>query len=183
MKPIAFALLVLFLPIAARARDPSVQQQRSSGKKMQWAGFGGLLGGAAIAVLGIASGKENVTTTTYSSTSTNSNCTVTGSAVACASSAVAALVPVPPATGGGTTPLTPPGGGSTITSIPGTATMTSPTATIFTEQRQTANWKIAGPAAGVAGAGALLMYLGHVRVKNAELSVRPNGAVQLAFKW
>jgi hypothetical protein len=174
MKSIALAVLLSFLPVVARAQDPSGPQKRSSGKKMEWVGLGGLLGGVGVAILAIASGKETVAT--YSTTTTtNSNCTVfeTGSvsAVACTSSVSSVA-----ATGGVTAPLTPPGS-------PGTSSVSSVATTVSTEQRRFTNWKIVGLAAGVAGAGALFMYLGHVRVKSAELSVRPNGAVQLAFKW
>lgn len=190
MKPVAFALL-FFLPVAAGAQDQSSRQRRSSGKKMVWVGVGSLAGGAALAVFGAMSGKETVTR--YTGTAANPNCVTTGtgsvSATACTvATIVAVTVPVVTATGGTLVPSNPPGGGTSSTPLPapGNTSIIPVVATSsFTTstERCAANWKIIGPAIGVAGAGAFLTHLGRVRVKKAELSVRPSGALQLAFKW
>ena len=179
MKPIAFALLFFILPVTARSQDQSPQQRRSSGKKIQWLGVGSLLGGAGLAVFGAVSGKETVT---HFSSTPNANCTSVQNASASAVACVVFAGAIPVAGGSGSAPLAPPsspGGSSTPLSV---ITLSTP-ALITTEERRTVNWKIVAPAIGAASAGAFLAHLGHARVKKAELSVRPNGALQLAFRW
>jgi hypothetical protein len=46
-----------------------------------------------------------------------------------------------------------------------------------TEQRRNTNWKLIGPAIGLAGAGAVLFKVGRTQV-----SVR-QGGIRVAFKW
>jgi hypothetical protein len=55
--------------------------------------------------------------------------------------------------------------------------------TVAPERRRATNWKIAGPSLGAAAAGAMLFELGHVQMKKAQLSIRPDGAVRVAFRW
>ncbi len=157
MRPAAFALLFFFLPLAARAQAPSADQQRSLGKKMQWLGIAAMVGGAGLAVAGIATGKETSTVTSFSQ---NGNCTsfTSGSSVATTCFVVA---------GPGT-----PSGSS------GTSGVIS-----YSQERHATAWKIAAPGIAVAGAGVLLTRVGHTRIKKAELSIRPDGALRLAFKW
>lgn len=161
MKPVTFALLFFFLPVAAQAQNQS-GQERSSGKKMQWAGVGTLAGGVGLIVLSAVSGKEPVTRSIPSTTEV-ARCSPPGPGLVTVVECTIGIGGQPPT--------------STLPPI----TVTTMT-TVF-EQRRVVNWTIVGPAIGVAGAGALLAHLGHVRVKKAELSVRPSGAVQFAFNW
>ena len=160
MKTAAFALLFVLVPLTAEAQS---NPKRTLGKKLEWIGIGSLVGGAGIAAIG-ASRKETVT---HFAPSGANNCTVSVFGAVTAVACVSVVATTPPSS-----PL----------AVPGTTSVSTPAAT-STEERRAVNWKMVGPAIGVAGAGAFLTHLGHIRVKKAELSIQPSGGVQLAFKW
>ncbi len=123
MKPVAFALVFFFLPVAAGAQDQSSRQQRPSGQKMVWLGVGSLVGGAALAAFGAMSRKE--TMARYTGTAANSNCVSSGSGpvsstVCAVAAATASAVPVGntvTAGAGPQVPSNPPGGGDSSTPL------------------------------------------------------------------
>jgi hypothetical protein len=155
MKSFLVALFLLLTPFNALAQNPP--EQHSKAKKLEWIGIGALAGGISGTVIGIATGKSTQEVFTYLQSGT---CSTFQSSSSTASTCVTFVT-------GSTTQV-------------GT---TTGTITFSTQQHRATNWKIAGPAIGAAGAGALMMELGHLQVKRAELSIRPDGALRVAFKW
>lgn len=168
-KLITLALLVSLLPIAAIAQS-STPPKRPSGNKSKWLSVGSIAGGVGLIFLGTASGKQSGQTSV--ATSRNPPC-------------------VGQVTAGGLTTCTNSGfgiGGS-VASAALTATPASwmsigaSSGNFFTAQERGTNWKVVGPAIGAVGVGIFVLYRSHVNTKSADLSVRPNGAVQLSYKW
>jgi hypothetical protein len=155
MKPIIAGLLLLLTPMAALAQH----QQHSTAKKLEWIGIGALAGGVGATVAGVTRKREVPTATFMPNTS-------------CA--AFPAMTCVPVVTG--TTTVIMPAGTMQV----GTGTGSF---VLSTQQHRATNWKLAGPAIGAAGAGALMLELGHLQVKRAELSIRPDGVIRVAIKW
>jgi hypothetical protein len=168
MTPVTLALLITLAPTAAMAQNPP-----SSGKKLKWVALGSVIGGAALGAFAAFSEKETKTVATRVTAS--SHCVVTPAASTPAVSAVVACVIVgQPAQPNG--PLSVPttfGAGSVSTSF----------VTLSNSPQRGINWKLAGPAIGATSVGGFLLYRYHVRVKKADVSLRPDGAVQLAFTW
>jgi hypothetical protein len=155
MKPFLVALLLL-MPFNLLAQNQP--GRHSKAKKLEWVGIGALAGGIAGTVIGIATGKTTQEVFTYLQSGT---CSTFQSSSSTASTCVTFV------------------SGSTTLQV-GTATGTI---TLSSQPRRTTNWKIAGPAIGAAGAGALMLELAHLQVKRAEFSIRPDGGVKVAFKW
>ena len=134
----------------------SQHQQHSKAKKLEWIGIGAIAGGIAGTVIGIATGREAQQGFHVNS---SGNCTTIQSPSTTVTSCV------------------------TVTTT-GTINIGTITNTVSsTPLRRATNWKIAGPAIGAAGAGALMLELAHLQVKRAEFSIRPDGGVKVAFKW
>jgi hypothetical protein len=155
MKAVLVALLLLLMPFNALAQNQP--EHHSKAKKLEWIGIGAIAGGIAGTVIGIATGKATQEVFTYLQSGT---CSTFQSSSSTASTCVTFVT-------GSTTRV-------------GTATGTI---TLSTQPHRATNWKIAGPAIGAAGAGALMLELGQLQVKRAELSIRPDGGVKVAFRW
>jgi hypothetical protein len=170
-------VLIALAPTAAMAQNP-----QSSGKKLKWIALGGVIGGATLGAFAAFSGEKpaplSAAKTNSSIVATVSSCPapITNGAVTVAVICESIGNPV----GGSSAPLTPPG------TFPVTFGVRGAPTTMFTlanAQQRSTNWKLAGPAIGATSVGAFLLYRYHVRVKKADVSLRPDGAVQLAFTW
>jgi hypothetical protein len=173
MRAAAIAVLIAFLPSVVTGQNQAPQQQ-SSGKKLKWIGIGAAIGGAGLAAIALSGdGVSSRESTAGSFSCGNPGPTVV--VIGCGS-VVAAAVPFPGgSTGtGGTSPLTPPGV-SAMNSVN--------TFGVSLPQQRMTNWKLLGPAIGVAGLGGFLFYEGHIRGKKAALSVAPEGGVRLQLRW
>jgi hypothetical protein len=149
-----FLIALLLLLMPFKAVAQNQTEQHSKAKKLEWIGIGALAGGVAGTVIGIATGKATQEVARYQLCSTLQSSSSTPS--------------------------------TCVTFLTGSTTQvatTTGTFTLSTQQHRATNWKIAGPAIGAAGAGALLLELGHLQVKRAEFSIRPDGGVKVAFRW
>lgn len=171
MKPVALALLIALVPTAAMA-----QNTQSSGKKLKWIALGGLIGGATLGAFAAFSGDKRAATSNVTALS-SCNSAVQNALPPSASVVVACIVavPIPPATSG---PITLP---QPLTSAAGSVPVS--VLALSSPQQRGINWKLAGSAIGASSVGGLLLYRYHVRVKKADVSLRRDGAVEVAFTW
>jgi hypothetical protein len=165
-KLIASAVLATLLPTAVVAQNSNPPQEKS-GKKTRLLALGSIVGGVGLMVLSTTAEKP-----TSASTANGAPCL------------------------GAATPLTPCNmtvfgfGGATSSAGSSSGFATSAIHSIGsrsiglsgTQERGT-NWKLVGPAIGAIGVGTFVLYRSHVSAKRADLSVRPDGAVQLSYKW
>jgi hypothetical protein len=168
MKPVALAVLIALVPATAMAQNP-----QSSGKKMKWIALGSIIGGATFGAFAAFTGNKQPTATNTSAFSQCTSPPITSSSSAITQVCIVGT-PTAPAIGNAPT---------TIQMTFGAGSVRTSALTLANSQQRTTNWKLAGPAIGATSVGAFLLYRYHVRVKKADVSLRPDGAVQLAFTW
>jgi hypothetical protein len=165
-KLIASAVLCAFLPAAAVAQNSNPPQEKS-GKKTRLLALGSIVGGVGLMVLSTMAEKP-----TSSSTANGAPCLGAATPLTTCNRTVLGF--------GGATSLAGSASGFTTSAI---HAIGSRSIGLSGAQKRGTNWKLVGPAIGAIGAGTFVLYRSHVSAKRADLSVRPDGAVQLSYKW
>jgi hypothetical protein len=179
MKRIAAVLLIVLLPTALMAQTAGPPKVTRS--KTKWIAIGSVIGGAGLAFAAVSS-KGSASSAKASSGFGSSSISSVASVVATTGgvAGVAASVGIPSAPGG-----TNPPGTSGPVAVPGTSAASPfPTiATLTMTPNRGTNWKMVGPAIGLASVGGILLYRDHQNKKRAEIALKSPSAVQFAFSW